>query len=103
MENQDLENITIEELVEKLSNDIINIEMPTFEDLSTTQLKQVIRNYNLHYAVKGYSKLKREELIELCLNMFHMDNKGIKLKNAEPIIFKVPEHKKQVTNIPIKK
>jgi hypothetical protein len=34
--------------------------------------------------------MKRAELVELCNKMFHIDEQGIKLKNAEPIVFNIP-------------
>ena len=39
-----------------------------FEDLTNAQLKKVIKNYRLHLLkeLTGYTKLSREDLINLC-------------------------------------
>jgi hypothetical protein len=86
-------NINHNDLTKILSNDIIYINMPTFDDLSTSQLKQVISNYNMHFIIKQYSTKKRAELLEICNNMFNIDNQGIRLKKMEPIVFEVPPKK----------
>ena len=71
----------------------INNMPPTFNDLTLTQLKKVISNYNIHYAIKSYSKKKHSELVDICNNIFHIDEQGIRPKNMNPIIFTIPTKK----------
>jgi hypothetical protein len=88
-----------------------NTNMPiTFNDLTLFQLKKVISNFNIHYAIKDYSKKKHLELVDICNNIFHIDEQGIRPKNMIPITFVVPEKKvvakkpkeiKQVVQAPI--
>jgi len=71
-----------------------NINMPiTFKDLTLAQLKKVISNFNIHYAIKDYSKKKHSELVDICNNIFHIDEQGIRPKNMVPITFVVPAKK----------
>jgi hypothetical protein len=69
--------------------------MVKFEDLSITTLKQIIRNYRMHllFDIKDYTKKSREELVELCNNMFNINDKEITLKAHKPMTFILPEKK----------
>lgn len=40
--------------------------------MTVEQIRQAVRRHNLHYAIRGYSKLRKEELIEKF--MFHYKN-----------------------------
>jgi hypothetical protein len=66
-----------------------------FEDLSDAQLKRVIKNYRLHLLkeLTGYTKMSREDLINLCKKLFDIDDKKIKPKITEPIFFDIPKGK----------
>ena len=67
--------------------------MVSFSDLNITQLKKVIRFYRLHILkdITGYTKNNRDELIELCEKMFHINENGISLKVSNPIVFDIPK------------
>ena len=67
--------------------------MVSFSDLNITQLKKVIRFYRLHILkdITGYTKNNRNELIELCEKMFHINENGISLKVSNPIVFDIPK------------
>jgi len=71
----------------------INNMPPTFNDLTLTQLKKVISTYNIHYAIKSYSKKKHNELVDICNNIFNIDEQGIRPKNMAPITFAIPPKK----------
>ncbi|MDR3666737.1 MAG: hypothetical protein P4L35_07840 [Ignavibacteriaceae bacterium] len=92
-----MDSTELQDLSELLSNEIIDIEMPTFDDLSTSQLKQVIKNYRLHllHDITGYTKQHRQELLQICEKMFHIDKDGIRLKVNEPIKFEIPKGRKK--------
>ena len=64
-----------------------------FEDLSDAQLKKVIKNYRLHLLkeLTGYSKMSRDDLINLCKKLFDIDDEKIKPKISEPIYFDIPK------------
>jgi hypothetical protein len=66
-----------------------------FEDLSDAQLKRVIKNYRLHLLkeLTGYTKMSREDLINLCKKLFDIDDEKIKPKITEPIYFDIPKGK----------
>ena len=32
--------------------------------LTVSEIRQLVRDHNLHYAIKGYSKLKKNDLID---------------------------------------
>ena len=66
-----------------------------FEDLTNAQLKKVIKNYRLHLLkeLTGYTKLSREDLINLCKKLFDIDDEKIKPKITEPIYFDIPKGK----------
>ena len=87
-----MENTDIQEIQEILSNELINIEMPKFDDLSTAQLRRVIKFYRIHmlYDIQSYTKKSRDELLEICSKMFNISNEGIELKRKEPLKFAVP-------------
>jgi len=51
-----------------------------FEDLTITQLKDIVKKYQLHYKIKGYSKMKKDKLIENMKMHLHIDGDIIKHK-----------------------
>lgn len=59
------------------------------EKMKVSELKDLIRKHNLHNVIKGYSTMKREELIK-AVN-YHIYKKGSKPKvpEKEPKIFRV--------------
>lgn len=82
-----------------------------FEDLTNAQLKKVIKNYRLHLLkeLTGYTKMSREDLINLCKKLFDIDDEKIKPKITEPIFFDIPKgrqpkaEKKKKVVMPIEK
>lgn len=101
-----MENIeNIEELEILLSTEILDNKMPTFDDLSTTTLRKVIRFYRLHLLkdINGFSKKSRAELLEICNKMFNISNNGIELKARDPITFKFKEKQPKKPKVEPKK
>ena len=74
--------------IEIISKEMQNNNKPTFEDLSTEQMKQVVRNFNLHFIIQDFEKLSRKSVLEICENMLEIDVNGIRLKVSKPIVFK---------------
>ena len=77
--------------------------MTTFDDLTTSQLRQVIRNYNFHTVIPDYGKKKRKELLAICKDMFDIDNESITLKQFEPLVLKVNWDTKIKPVVPIRR
>jgi hypothetical protein len=50
--------------------------MHVFEHFEKTQLKKIIRNYNLHVKIARYSKLDKDELIAHMKNYLFINNEG---------------------------
>jgi len=51
-----------------------------FEDLSLAQLKDIVKKYQLHYKIKGYSKMKKDDLLKNIKNHLHIEGDIIKHK-----------------------
>jgi hypothetical protein len=50
--------------------------MHVFEHFEKTQLRKIIRNYNLHVKIARYSKLDKDELIKHMHNYLFINNEG---------------------------
>lgn len=66
-----------------------------FEDFTNAQLKKIIRQYNHHLIIKGYSKLSRDDLLKHIKKHMTIDDEKIMLKAYEPVYFDVPESKQR--------
>lgn len=62
--------------------------MVTFNDFTQQELKQIIRDYNLHLVIKKYSMLNKEALIKLIESHLFINNKN-EIKVLESIITKL--------------
>lgn len=76
------------ETIEIISKEMKNNNTPNFEDLSTEQIRQVIKNFNLHLIINDIEKLSRKSILEICEKMLNINVNGIYLKISNPIIFK---------------
>jgi hypothetical protein len=61
--------------------------MVAFNDFTQQELKQIIRDYNLHLVIKKYSMLNKEALIKLIESHLFINNKN-EIKVLESIITK---------------
>lgn len=62
-----------------------------FSDLTNAQLKKIIRYFNHHKIVKGYSKMTRDELINHCQKHMTIVGNMIKLQAGEPLSVAFPK------------
>lgn len=74
--------------------------MHVFEHLTNTQLKKLIREYNLHVKISGYSKMSRDDLIKELKKHLHVENGIYKILNHEKELkieekIKKPREKKE--------
>lgn len=71
--------------------------MVDFEDLNVTQLRKFVRLYNSHMAIRGYTKLSKEELIKEIRKYFKIENNMlISLKEANENVKDIVNPKKKV-------
>ena len=64
------------------------------EDLSLTQLRKLVRAYNMHVSIKGYSKMSKEALINEMKKHFEIINNFLKVLHHNDI---------DVSNVLVKK
>lgn len=55
-----------------------------FDQLPATVLKKIVRMYNLHTTIKGYSKMKKPALTEAMKKHLYIDDKWIIQQHGEP-------------------
>ena len=55
-------------------------------DCSNLTLKKIIRQYNLHVSIKGYSKMTKEELIKAIHDHLIYENGKLTFKNVNAVI-----------------
>lgn len=65
------------------------------EDLTLIQLKALAKMYNLHNTIKGYSTMKKEELITVLKKHITMHPDNIVLNKSSSFEYVVPEVKKK--------
>lgn len=51
-----------------------------FKDMKVSELKDLIRKHNLHYVIKGYSTMKKEELLSTVVK--HFSSKGMSMQEV---------------------
>ena len=73
-----------------------------FRDYTTPVLKKIIRLYNLHFTIKGYSKMTKDELIKAIENNLVFKDGRIHTKEMDKYKFNVPltsKEQKRVDNL----
>jgi len=59
-----------------------------FKDMKVSELKDLIRKHNLHYVIKGYSRMKKAELLSTIVKHFSTKEEETKPKKKVKLIIK---------------
>ena len=63
----------------------------TFNTYTVKQLKQIIKEYNIHHHIRGYSKMRKADLIKNMSDHLHIKDDKIHVKDNKSKTIDVPK------------